>query len=74
MLESKVWVKQAPSFINTNRVTDHLIKHHNQLKNQLHFITKVMAAVEMDTSSTITVATDQTTTLVISEIDVLKTP
>ena len=73
MLESKVWAKQAPNFINITIVMDHLIKPHNQLKNQQHFIIKVMAAVEIVTFFRITVVTDQTTTLVILENDCLRT-
>ena len=73
MLESKVWAKLAPNFINITIVTDHLIKPHNQLKNQQHFIIKVMAAGEIVTFFRITVVTDQTTTLVILENDCLRT-
>lgn len=73
MLESKVWAKQVPNFINITIVMDHLIKPHNQLKNQQHFIIKVMAAVEIVTFFRITVVTDQTTTLVILENDCLRT-
>lgn len=73
MLESKVWAKQAPNFISITIVMDHLIKPHNQLKNQQHFIIKVMAAVEIVTFFRITVVTDQTTTLVILENDCLRT-
>ena len=73
MLESKVWAKQAPNFTNITIVMDHLIKPHNQLKNQQHFIIKVMAAVEIVTFFRITVVTDQTTTLVILENDCLRT-
>ena len=73
MLESKVWTKPVPNFINITIVMDHLIKPHNQLKNQQHFIIKVMAAVEIVTFFRITVVTDQTTTLVILENDCLRT-